>query len=223
MLRAITLPLALLIACPANAAKLYIGVTPKANQVERFESGVRAIASSMDRSSIRFVPSESPVKKRGEVQLIIMNHNNQAFNFGPENVSAKLADGSTVPIIGYDQLVREEKKRQTWAAVAAGLGAVGNAMSAANAGYYRGNSFTQGRVGSTSFSGTTTYSGYNSGVAQIAQANATTQNQLMFAQMSQNNASRMNALKDNIRTTTIDPENLIGGIVMFELPKASRS
>jgi hypothetical protein len=129
-IRAFVLPLALLISQPAIAAKMYVGVTPNGKQVERYEGGVRAIASSMDKSSIRFVPSELPVKKRGEIQLVIMNHDMAAFNFGPENVRAHLADGTVVPIITYEQLRREEKKRQTWAAIAAGLGAVANSMSA---------------------------------------------------------------------------------------------
>jgi len=202
---------------------LYVGVTPTGSQVERYEAGVRAIASSMDKSSIRFVPSETPVKKRGAIQLVVMNHDKSAFNFGPENVRAQLTDGTVVPIITYEQLRREEKKRQTWAAIAAGLGAVANSMSAANAGYYSGHSYSHGRVGSTSFSGSSSYSGYNSGVAYAAQANASMQNQMMFSQMSQNNAARMNALKENIRTTTVDSENLIGGAIIFEIPKSGRS
>lgn len=218
--RSIALPLALsLVATPVSAAKMYIGVKPNGSQVERFEDGVRAIASSMTKSSIRFVPSEVPVKKRGQIQLVVMNHDKAAFNFGPENVRATLVDGTVVPIITYDQLRREEKKRQTWAAIAAGLGAMGNAMSAASAGHYSGNSYSYGRVGSTSYRGTTHFSGYNAGVAHIAQANASMQNQMMFSQLSQNNAARMNALKENIRTTTIDPENLAGGAIVFEMPK----
>lgn len=220
---AFALPLALLVSQPAIAAKLYVDVSPNGKQVARYEGGVRAIASSLDKSSIRFVPSELPVKKRGQIQVVVMNHDMTPFNFGPENVRAHLADGTVVPIITYDQLRREEKKRQTWAAIAAGLGAVGNAMSAANAGHYSGHSFSSGRVGSTSYSGRTSFSGYNAGVAHLAQANASMQNQMMFSQMSENNAARMNALKENIRTTTVDPENMVGGAIVFEIPKASRS
>jgi hypothetical protein len=221
--RVLALSLAFMASQSASAAKLYIGVVPNGSQVERYESGVRAIASSMNKSSVRFVPSETPVKKRGEIQLVIMNHDKAPFNFGPENVHATLVDGTVVPIITYDQLRKEEKKRQTWAAVAAGLGAMSNAMSAANAGHYSGRSYSYGRVGSTSYSGSTHFSGYNAGVANIAHANASMQNQMMFSQLSQNNAARMNALKENIRTTTIDPEDLTGGAIVFEIPKANRS
>jgi hypothetical protein len=48
------------------------------------------------------------------------------------------------------------------------------------------------------------------------------QNQMMFSQLSQNNAARMNALKDNIRTTTVDPDNYVGGAIIFEIPKSGR-
>jgi roadblock/LC7 domain-containing protein len=43
-------------------------------------------------------------------------------------------------VITYEELVSEEKTRQTFAAIGAGLAAAGNSMSAAHAGYYNANS-----------------------------------------------------------------------------------
>ena len=104
-------------------------------------------------------------------------------------------------------------------------------MSAANAGYvsgtasYSGSTF--GSFGRTPYSsttsGTATYSGYDYGRAQAAQAIVNQQNQANFARLAETNAANMSALKVNMRTTTVDPQQMFGGTVIFELPKSVQS
>jgi hypothetical protein len=222
--------LAVALASPAVGVKFTMQLAPTSQQQSRMQSGVAAVDDTSPGSSIRFIQTEGDLKKRGSIELIVMNHADKPFNFGPENVSATLADGTPVQMITYDQLVHEEKRRQMWSAVAAGLAAAGNSMSAANAGYYHGtttyNGSTYGSVGGTSFNATTygsgTYSGYNAGQAALAQSVANAQNQATFARMAETNVSSMEALKGNIRTTTVDPQQMFGGSVMFELPKQAR-
>jgi hypothetical protein len=194
------------------------------------ESGVAAVDDSTARSSVRLIQAEGDLKKRGEIGVLVMNQGDKPFTFGPENITAKLADGTPVPIITYDQLVKEEKRRQTWAAIAAGLAAAGNSMSAANSGYYSGTATysgsTFGTFGSTPYNastfGTATVSGYDYGRAQLAQSVANAENQATFARMAEQNAANMKALKAYMRTTTVDPQQMFGGSVTFELPKAAR-
>lgn len=213
---------------PAIAAKFRMQLTPEGEQTARMEAGVAAVDDTMPRSTVRLIQAEGDLKKRGSIQLLLMNHGDKPFNFGPENVSAKLVDGTPVTIITYEQLVREEKRRQTWAAIAAGLAAAGNSMNAANSGYYSGTATysgsTYGSFGSTSYHansfGTATVSGYDYGRAQAAQSAANAQNQATFARMAEQNAARMDALKAYMRTTTVDPLQMFGGTVMFELPKS---
>lgn len=221
---------ALALTSSASAAKFTMQLAPTDRQQSRMQSGVAAVDDTTPGSSVRLIQTEGDLKKRGSIELIVMNHGDKAFNFGAENVTAKLADGTPVQIITYDQLVHEEKRRQVWAAIAAGLAAAGNSMSAANAGYYQGTTTytasTYGAIGSTSFNantyGTGTYSGYNAGQAALAQSVANAQNQATFARMAENNVSNMEALKAIIRTTTVDPQQMFGGSVMFELPKQAR-
>jgi hypothetical protein len=189
------------------------------------------VDDSASGSSVRLIQAEGDISKRGSRQVLVMNQAAAPFTFGLENITATLADGTVVPIITYEQLVREEKRRETWAAIAAGLSAAGRSMSAANSGYYSGygtySGSTFGTFGSTPYSGTTSgtviVSGYNAGAAQAAQSAANIENQQMFAQMTENNASRMGALKAYMRTTTVDPQQMFGGTVQFELPKQVRS
>ena len=195
------------------------------------ESGVAAVDDTTPGSSVRLVQSEDDLKKRGSIGVIVMNHGDRPFTFGPENISAKLADGTPVAIITYEQLVHEEKRRQMWAALAAGLAAAGNSMSASSAGYYSGygtyHGSTYGSFGSTPFSSSTTgsvmVSGYDYGAAQAAQSAANAQNQATFARMTEQNAANMKALKSYMRTTTVDPQQMFGGSVTIELPKETRN
>ena len=207
-----------------------MAVTPTAEQLSRYENGVAAVDSFGPSSTVRLVQTEGSIKKRASIQLLVMNKGQQPFNIGPENVRAELADGTPVAIINYDQLVREEKKRKMWAAIAAGLGAAGNSMSASNAGWSSGtatyNGSSYGTFGTTPYrsssSGTVSYSGYDYGQAQAAQAIADRQNDETFDRMAANNSARAEALKVNMRTSTVDPDQIFGGSVMYELPPSVR-
>ena len=56
-----------------------------------------------------------------------MNYGDKPFNFGPENVTGKLADGTPFTIITYERLVHEEKRsvrlgpRLRWASPLLGI------------------------------------------------------------------------------------------------------
>jgi hypothetical protein len=219
-----------LVSTPAIASKFTMQLKPGPQQAARMQSGVAAVDDSTQGSSVRLIQAEGSLKKRGSIELLVMNQGDQPFNFGPENVTATLADGTSVGIITYEQLVHEEKRRETWAAIAAGLSAFGNSMAASSSGYYSGTAHysgsTFGTFGSTPYSastfGTATVSGYDYGRAQQAQAIANAENQATFDRMAEQNAARMGALKAYMRTTTVDPQQMFGGTIMFELPKSAR-
>lgn len=158
--------------------------------------------------------------------MIFFNRSNAPFNVGSEDVSAFLADGTSVRIISAEQLAKEEKRRQTWAAIATGLSAASNNINASNAGWDRGtvryNSYTSGSFGSATTTGFGSYSSYNAGQAAVAQSLANIQNQQMFERLAANNAAGKEALRSYLRTTTIDPGDVKGGLVTIELPPAVR-
>src|SRR5665213_962437 len=136
MMKPTILLAALLVAStPAAAAKFGISFQPSADQSLRMQSGVGSLDSHTSRSSLRLIPDEEPIKKRGVLHVIVFNHGDKPFNVGPENFSARTATGAPIVFVTFEQLRREEKHRQTWRAIAAGLAAAGNNMSAANAGY----------------------------------------------------------------------------------------
>ena len=207
----------LAVASPAAATRFGFQLMPSANQSARMQNGIAAVDDSMQWSTVRVVQPDDDMKKRSSIQVLVMNQGDKPFNFGPENVTAALADGTPVAIVTYDQLMHEEKKRETWRAVFAGLAAMNSGRSYGTA-TYSGSTF--GSIGTTPYSsftsGTASVSTYNSGAAAV-------ENQIIFDRLASTNAASRDALKANIRTTTVDPQQMFGGTVMFELPKAARA
>lgn len=211
----------------AQAKALYLDLTVAGeHQRSRMDAGVEAIDSSVEHSSVRIHEDENKVSKRGQFSISVFNASNAPSNFGTENITIAFGDGAPVAVISYDRLLKEEKNRQMWAAIAAGMSAAGNNMSAAQAGYSSGyasySGSTYGRYGTYNSYGSASYSGYNGAAAYAAQANANAQNEAMFDRLAASNAANREALKANLRTTTIDPGTGFGGMVTFELPSKAR-
>jgi hypothetical protein len=211
----------------APAKTLYLDLTVAGeHQRSRMDAGVEAIDSSYAHSSIRIQEDENKVSKRGQFSISAFNASNTPSNFGTENITIAFGDGAPVAAISYDRLLKEEKNRQMWAAIATGLSAVGNSLSASQAGYSSGSASysgtTYGRYGTSNSYGTASYSGYNGAAAYAAQADANAQNEAMFDRLASSNAANREALKANLRTNTIDPGTGFGGMVTFELTPEAR-
>jgi hypothetical protein len=216
---------------PALAREYAMQLQPSENQQERVASGVEALDSIATSSTIRFIEPNGPFKKRGTIEIFFVNSSPHPFNVGPENVTAQLDDGTIVPIIGYEQLAREERHRQGWAAFGAALAAASNSTSAANAGNtygtatYSGN--TYGNVGGYGYQsrtyGTANYQAYDATAAAIAGQTAQRQNEAIFARLADSRQAGNVALAESFRTTTVDPNGVFGGQVTFELPAKARS
>lgn len=214
----------------AQAKKYQLELTPQAPQTARWEDGRHAIASVADHSSVLFIGPAPALSKRGAFKLIVTNTGQEPVDVGPKVVSAKLADGTVVPIKTFEEIAHEEKKREAWAAFGAALGAAGRSMQAANAGTvtgygtYQGNTF--GTVGATSYSATTFGSGsftvYDPARAALAQSVADEENRQAAADMAMQRAARQSALLQNLRMTTVDPGAGVGGMVQFDLPDEVR-
>jgi hypothetical protein len=199
---------------PASAAKFSMSLQPSVQQSSRMQNGIAAVDDSTSGSSVRLIQPEGDLKKRGTLRVLLMNQSAKAFDFGSENVSGHLADGTPIAIIPYEQLAREERSRERWRAFGAALASMNSGRYSATANY-NGSSF--GSIGSTSYSGfssgTATVSGYDPTAAAI-------ENRRIFDNVASANAVSREALQANIRTTTVDPQQTFGGSVTFELPKS---
>jgi hypothetical protein len=112
-------------------------------------------------------------------------------------------------VITYEELVSEEKTRQTIAAIGMGLSVVGNSMAASQAGYYNANSTVYSPRGGVYQVHT---SGYSPAAAAIAQSNANAQNvELISATIERGQANMTTLERAVIKDNTLMPGEWYGG------------
>jgi hypothetical protein len=149
------------------------------------------------------------------------NLTNAPLQFAVANVSVgQMRDGQMVAlkVYTYDELVGEEKRRQAFQALATGLAAAGNSMSAANAGYYNGTATVYGPRGVS----TVNVSGYDPTAAAIAQNRAAAQNDAMIANTIATGQRNMDVLERSaIKDNTLLPGEWYGGQLQFDAPGGS--
>jgi hypothetical protein len=124
-------------------------------------------------------------------------------------------------VIPYEELVREEKRRQTAQAVGVSLAAVGNAMSASQAGSYSAESTITSSSGRTYQVSTT---GYSPTAAAIAQSNAAAQNEAMISSTIEQGRRNLAGLERSVlKDNTLLPGEWYGGTVHLQRPASVRS
>lgn len=219
------------IASPASAASYVLDLKASGEQVSRFDDGREVLDNSAPQSTVRILePLEAQPKQSG-LAIFVLNTGSAPFNFGPENITIKLSTGATVAMLSYQELLKQQKRREAWQAIGASLAAAGRNMQASQAGYsygtatYSGN--TYGSFGSTPFSantfGTATYSGYNASAASAAQANANAINQQELQALQLRQAAARADLAQVMKTTTVQPGQVFGGTLQYVVPPAVRS
>ncbi|QBM75897.1 hypothetical protein E2E30_09015 [Sphingomonas sp. AAP5] len=223
--------LMLLSASPALATNYVLTIQPAPNQVERMDNGRQVVDDVGERTTIRMMPPKGATDKRSGVRLYVTNRSDKPFNFGPANVTLKLADGTIVAMLTNDELMREERRREGWQRFGTAMAAAGRSMQASQAGTvtsygnYSGN--TTGTIGTTPFSATSNGSGvvttYDPARAQMAQAAANQETQADTEALAQAQATNQANIDQFIQTTTVDPGATFGGPTIFNPPKVVKS
>jgi hypothetical protein len=161
--------------------------------------------------------------------VALRNMKNQNLHFDASQISATriLEDGTIadLKVWSYDELVKEEKNRQTWAAVAAALGGVGRSMDAANAGYSRttGTFNAYNSYGDSAY-GTYQSTTYNSYQNYTARQLANAQTSAEFAAIRAEGEANLAALQGNIiKNHTLMPGEWYGGTIVLDVPKKSKA
>ena len=122
------------------ATQQRLSLEPSAGQQSLTRDGESALISAKQ-NVVMIRPADGSVAAgdRPAFVVLIGNMTSQRLDFSPNMLSARViaSDSSSTPlkIFTYEELMKEEKRRQMVGAFAAGLAAVGRGMSAANAGY----------------------------------------------------------------------------------------
>ncbi|MGB8123441.1 MAG: hypothetical protein WCF50_07030 [Pseudolabrys sp.] len=186
---------------------------PRADQQSITRDGVPGLVSTRKDSIVIARPAAREFQIGGRPVLVIAIYNRSK---GPEefrvsNVSVTQnvnGNDAQLRVITYEELVSEEKTRQTIAAIATGLAVAGTAISASQAGYYNANSTVYTPRGAYQVHTT----GYSPAAASIAQSNANAQNaELISATIERGQANMATLERAVIKDNTLMPGEWYGG------------
>lgn len=215
------------IAAPAHAGIYTLTITPSAAQASHYDRGILSIDSLQKIAGVRVVNVPGNDKKSVSFVIGIANATGQSFNFGPENITIRPSDMKPIALTTYDEAMEAERKKESREKFWAGVAAVGRGMSAADAGttYSSGiySGTATGYVGSDFVTAQTNgiYSGtqYNSGAALAAQRQAREMNAADRANLEAKAAVRSSLNNDLLRTTTVNPGTMYGGVATFPISR----
>ncbi len=222
-----------LAAAPALAgARTFVPVPQEGQRIE-YENGTPLLFIERETFSavVVFEPED---RKHGWVSLGVRNHGPHPFLLSEESMTA--SDGSkALRVFTYEDLMKRQRRRETWAQIGAGLAAGMNSYGAGQQGYGsysgsysgRSNATVYGKSGTAYVSGTS--SGYVSGTyydpAAAAQARAVAdrQNRELIQQVAAKSADQRARLDDRaLRANTLDPDEAMTGAIMIVLPRKTR-
>ncbi|MFZ0651912.1 MAG: hypothetical protein WA445_13900 [Pseudolabrys sp.] len=165
---------------------------PRADQQSITRDGVPGLVSTRKDSIVIARPAAREFQIGGRPVFVIAINGNDA----------------QLRVITYEELVSEEKTRQTIAAIATGLAVAGTAISASQAGYYNANSTVYTPRGAYQVHTT----GYSPAAASIAQSNANAQNaELISATIERGQANMATLERAVIKDNTLMPGEWYGG------------
>jgi hypothetical protein len=186
---------------------------PRADQQAITRDGVPGLVSTRKNSIVIARPAarEFQIGRRPVFVLAIYNRSKGPEEFRVSNISVMQninGNDAQLKVITYEELVSEEKTRQTVAAIATGLAVAGNALSASQAGYYNANSTVYTPRGAYQVH----TAGYSPAAASIAQSNADAQNaELISATIERGQANMATLERAVIKDNTLMPGEWYGG------------
>lgn len=207
---------------PAFAKPAVLIIQPEGSQSGTMENGSQVITSQLADSTVVMRTPDPFDGGRTRIFFTFVNNGQAPVSIGPENITS-----SQITVVSYDQLIAEQKKSERWDRVIAGLGALGNSLSASGAGRqttvtnYGGYADCGMSCGFT-YSGTAVSQTYSPYAAQNARLQAEAQNRAAIASMNVDHASARHVIAANLRTTTVMPGHFITGMLTFEIPRSVR-
>ena len=192
-----------------------------AGQATLVRDGIDAISSAKPSSVVLVGPAtpEFRNKARPTFVIAIYNRSTAPFTFRVKDISVSqiLSDGTeqALKVFTYEELMAEEHRRQVISAVAVGLSAAGNSISASQAGYYS----SVGTVSTPRGTSTVSISGYNPSAAAVARNAADAQNNQMIAGVVSQGRENLAALqRSTLKDNTTLPAEWYGGQFQFSPP-----
>lgn len=208
---------------PAFCSPVAFTIQPAPPQTATMDHGTQIVWSDLATSTVLMSTPQPTEDNRVKITFLFVNKGLSPVNIGPENVS-----GSPISLVTYDQLMAEQRADEKRDAFIAALGALGNSLHAsATGGRQYGTQSYSGYVDcgigcNAAYRGSGSTQSYNPYLAQQAQRQATAQNQAAFAELRNEGALNRASISANLRTTTVLPNQSLGGMLTFSIPRTIR-
>ena len=106
LVRLLAASVALTVSGAAMAGGHVVNLQPGSAGIVRGHAGMHAVDARTDRALVRVVAPGLEIDERGTIRVLVMNLGEDPFEFGPDDVSLTLADGTEL-----SQLAMEEYER----------------------------------------------------------------------------------------------------------------
>jgi hypothetical protein len=205
-----SIPLAALVlmaSTPAFATSHVVVLSPADGKLIRGHAGLQAVDQETSQVKVRVITSGLSFHNRGTVRVLVLNHGSRPFNFGPEQVQLKLADGTELQPVSLNEF---EKSAE-------------NAITAMNR---QAATDMQVRNSLSTIAGTTDaqssaqasqpMSGVSTPTASSNLAGLTGKSDDSY----NNGAKTLDDIGEILMPERVDPGKASGGYVVFNLPKS---
>jgi len=195
---------ALAFASPALAGSYRIVLSqPESGKLLRGHAGVQAADERNSGVLIRLISPGNEVKERGTIRVLVLNYGSKPFEFGPDQVKLRLADGTVLQPTPFDKfdkgrnlIVREQGHAR--------------AINLQNSALLASLAQDSGAGGGTPSSGPMPTMGSSANSGELTRATA---------DQDLPGAYLLDALDQLLVPLTIGPKQAWGGYYVFDVPK----
>lgn len=191
-------------AVPAVAADYKLKFSPQSGKVLKGRGGLEVIDVRTDNTLMRVISPGNRITERGAVRVLVMNLGKGRYEFGPDQVSVELPDGtplSEVPVSVFD---KGEKFVETQVNIGR---ATDRAVKASISGYAQAQN--SGGTAASASGGTLSRENFGD-------------NALKADELSDNlpGAKLLAGLNGVLRPLNVGPKEAWGGYLIFDVPKS---
>jgi hypothetical protein len=193
----------------AVAAGYVVNLEPGSAGIVRGHAGLHAVDQKTQNALVRVVAPGLKIGKRGTIRVLVMNLGTEPFEFGPDDVSLTLADGSELKQVPLDEfargatIIKRERNR------ASALDMQNRNMLSSLA--------AQTQSGMTAPGGAPTPAGSTPDGTDVNAISRRTDENLLPG------SKDLDIISQVLMPDSVEPQKASGGYLVFELPKEARA
>ena len=205
MKRVVTMAVAVAVSTPAIAGSYRVVLAPVAGQKLVGHAGVEAVDETTAAAHVRLISPGNEVTQRGTVRVLVRNLGSTPFEFGPNDVTLRLGDGTELKPTPLDAFEKGAAlaQRETRRAAAVDM-AVRNSLSTLIA--QSGDGSIESRPSGATLSS--------------APAVSTTEHNRPTEELLLPGGKTQDALYQLLLPETVAPKEAWGGYYVFDVPKS---